>query len=351
MSNSMSARTAMKNQFRRLLSHGLLVTGSLGLMSLTFCAAQAQTQTAQQSQQQTKVIVLSQQGDQSQKLLDQLREKLSFLPEDQRNKILEQVEKSLDENAQSDQKSNQQQRVVVATVDADGKQIKGQENVVTMTIVESSDADGKTKKGEKRGITIRNGLAIPQELKAIMGENIIAQAAPILESPVGPKFRIGLSVENPEESSSEDGLLVNQVMEDSPAAQAGIEEGDIIVAINGEQAKDFKALQEAVQEAGSQQRAVKLKLNRDGQEITLKVQPTKSEEASAMNFKFVPQAGSILPLEMMPGQAGGVFQIAGPSQLGQQELTETKEQIAELKEEIQELKAMVKKLLDSADKR
>jgi C-terminal processing protease CtpA/Prc len=184
-----------------------------------------------------------------------------------------------------------------------------------------------------------------------MGENIIAQAAPILESPVGPKFRIGLSVENPEESSSEDGLLVNQVMEDSPAAQAGIEEGDIIIAINGEQAKDFKALQETVQEAGSQQRAVKLKLNRDGKEITLKVQPTKSEEASAMNFKFVPQAGSILPLDMMPGQAGGVFQIAGPSQLGQQELTETKEQIAELKEEIQELKAMVKKLLDSTDKR
>lgn len=69
-----------------------------------------------------------------------------------------------------------------------------------------------------------------------------------------------------------------------------------------------------------------------------------------MNFKFVPQAGSILPMESMPGE-GGVFQIIGPTQLGQQELTETKEQIAELKEEIQELKAMVKKLLDSADKR
>ncbi|MFN9952689.1 MAG: PDZ domain-containing protein, partial [bacterium] len=89
-----------------------------------------------------------------------------------------------------------------------------------------------------------------------------------------PKFRIGLSVENPEETESEEGLVVERVMEDSPAADAGIEEGDVIIAINGEEAEDFASLQEAVQEAGKADRALKLKLQRDGKEMVLKVKPT-----------------------------------------------------------------------------
>jgi len=155
-------------------------------------------------------------------------------------------------------------------------------------------------------------------------------------------------LKTPEETESEDGLVVDRVMEDSPAAQAGIQEGDVIIEINGEEAENFASLQEAVQEAGKADRSLKLKLERDGKEIVLKVKPTKSEETAAMNFKIIPPVGSILPLEMLQGGEGQAmgFAIQTPN-----ELMDTKKEIAELKEEIQELKAMVKKLLESADKR
>jgi membrane-associated protease RseP (regulator of RpoE activity) len=301
-------------------------------------------------QQKASVVVLSDEPGNSEKLLDELREKLKFLPEDQRNKIIDQVEKSLDQAAKSGAK---QQRTVVATVDAKDVQATKDGQTITMTIVQSSD-ENDSKKGEKKDGVVRiekmqrivDGT-IPEELKKVLGNNMILEGG-LMKTAQDPKFRIGLSVENPEETESEDGLLVDRVMEDSPAAQAGVQEGDVIIEINGEEAEDFASLQEAVQEAGKSDRALKLKLQRDGKEMVLKVKTTRSEEPTAMNFKVMPRVGSILPLEMIQGGEGQAmgFAIQTPN-----DPMETKKEIAELKEEIQELKAMVKKLLESNDKR
>ncbi len=348
MTKSVLHRISLQNRFRRLLSCTLVSACSIGMISNLSDAALGQA--TQEEQQKASVVVLSDQPGNSQKLLDELREKLKFLPEDQRNEILAQVEKSLDQATKTTVK---QQRTVVATVDAKDVQATKDGQTITMTIVQSSD-DNDSKKGEKKeGVArivqmprIVEGR-IQNDLKRVLGNNMIIEGG-LIPSSQEPTFRIGLSVENPEETESEEGLVVERVMEDSPAAQAGIEEGDVIIAINGEEAESFASLQEAVQEAGKADRALKLKLQRDGKETVLKVKPTKSEEPAVMNFKVMPQAGSILPLGLPQMVEGQAFGLAIPSP---NDLMETKNEIAELKEEIQELKAMVKKLLESTEKR
>ncbi|MFM7976976.1 MAG: hypothetical protein ACKO8U_18050, partial [Pirellula sp.] len=86
-------------------------------------------QATQEEQQKASVVVLSDQTGNSQKLLDELREKLKFLPEDQRNEILAQVEKSLD---QATKTAVKQQRTVVATVDAKDVQATKDGQTITM---------------------------------------------------------------------------------------------------------------------------------------------------------------------------------------------------------------------------
>jgi hypothetical protein len=274
MTKSVLHRISLQNRFRRLLSCTLVSACSIGMISNLSDAALGQA--TQEQQQKASVVVLSDQPGNSQKLLDELREKLKFLPEDQRNEILAQVEKSLDQATKTTVK---QQRTVVATVDAKDVQATKDGQTITMTIVQSSD-DNDSKKGEKKeGVArivqmprIVEGR-IQNDLKRVLGNNMIFEGG-LIPSSQESTFRIGLSVENPEETESEEGLVVERVMEDSPAAQAGIEQGDVIVAINGEEAEDFASLQEAVQEAGKADRALKLKIERDGKEMVLKVKPS-----------------------------------------------------------------------------
>ncbi|MEK6528154.1 MAG: DegQ family serine endoprotease [Nitrospirota bacterium] len=65
------------------------------------------------------------------------------------------------------------------------------------------------------------------------------------------------------------GALVNGIIEKSPAEKAGLKRGDIILEVNGKTVNDVKSLSNIVaqSEVGS---AVKLKITREGKEITVK---------------------------------------------------------------------------------
>jgi S1-C subfamily serine protease len=71
-----------------------------------------------------------------------------------------------------------------------------------------------------------------------------------------------------------DGLLIRGVEEGSPAASAGLQEGDLIVEVAGKAVRDVDDLQEAV--AGSSG-AIKLRVLRGTEERSVSVQPTESE--------------------------------------------------------------------------
>lgn len=68
---------------------------------------------------------------------------------------------------------------------------------------------------------------------------------------------------------------VGGIEPDSPAAQAGIQKGDRIVGIDGQEIKKWEELSSQIKE--SQGRVLKLRIQRDGKEIELAVQPIQRE--------------------------------------------------------------------------
>jgi membrane-associated protease RseP (regulator of RpoE activity) len=375
----------------------LLLAGFVSAVSMSLATALPHTALGQNQEEsktevkRTSVIVLNDENSSTEKMLEKLREQLKDLPPPQRDDILANVAKAL---SQATKRSGQDKQVVVTTVDADGKPLSTEGNVVTMTIVQEADPKG-TKSGESQTrVTARvEGKEKAQKEKApkekaqsekaqsekpqienlnlnlkSMADGMMLRGITKAENLGGPKFRIGLSIEAAEqgiggegggataEGKSVRGLIVERIMDESPASEAGIEQGDVILMINGEEAKDFASLQEAVQQAGKEDRSVKLKLERDGKELTVKIKPVESADVGAMSFDLVPPIGSVLPLDlqgrgMLEGRVVEGLRMLSPMEFGGKASEQTTKDIAELKEEIQELKQMVKKLLEKVEAR
>jgi membrane-associated protease RseP (regulator of RpoE activity) len=338
--------------------------------------ALGQNQEESKTEVKRTLIVLNDESSSAEKMLEKLREQLKDLPPQKRDEILASVAKAL---SQATKRSGQDKQVVVTTVDADGKPLSTEGNVVTMTIVQDADPNG-TKSGESQTrVTARvEGKEKAQKEKTqsenlnlnlkSMADGMMLRGITKAENLGGPKFRIGLSIEAAEqgiggegggataEGKSVRGLIVERIMDESPASEAGIEQGDVILMINGEEAKDFASLQEAVQQAGKEDRSVKLKLERDGKELTVKIKPVESADVGAMSFDLVPPIGSVLPLDlqgrgMLEGRVVEGLRMLSPMEFGGKASEQTTKDIAELKEEIQELKEMVKKLLEKVEAR
>ena len=372
---------AARGRFRSLLLGGFVSAVSMSLATILPHTALGQNQEESKTELKRTLIVLNAENSSTEKMLEQLREQLKALPPPQRDEILASVAKAL---SQATKRSGQDKQVVVTTVDADGKPLSTEGNVVTMTIVQEADPKG-TKSGESQTrVTARvEGKEKAQKENAqkektqsenlnlnlkSMADGMMLRRITRAENLGGPMFRIGLSIEAPEqgdggegegataEGKSVRGLIVERIMDESPASEAGIEPGDVIVMINGKEAKDFVSLQEAVQQAGKEDRPVKLKLVRDGKELTVKINPVESADVGAMSFDLVPPIGSVLPLDlpgggMMEGRVVEGFRMLSPMEFGGKASEETTKEIAELKEEIQELKEMVKKLLEKVEAR
>lgn len=377
---------AARGRFRSLLLGGFVSAVSMSLATILPHTALGQNQEESKTELKRTLIVLNDENSSTEKMLEQLREQLKDLPPQKRDEILASVAKAL---SQATKRSGQDKQVVVTTVDADGKPLSTEGNVVTMTIVQEADPKG-TKSGESqtRVIARVEGKEKAQKENAqkenaqkektqsenlnlnlkSMADGMMLRRITRAENLGGPKFRIGLSIEAPEqgdggegegataEGKSVRGLIVERIMDESPASDAGIEQGDVIVMINGKEAKDFVSLQEAVQQAGKEDRPVKLKLERDGKELTVKINPVESADVGAMSFDLVPPIGSVLPLDlpgggMMEGRVVEGFRMLSPMEFGGKASEETTKEIAELKEEIQELKEMVKKLLEKVEAR
>jgi len=367
---------AARGRFRSLLLGGLVSAVSMSLATVLPHTALGQNQEESKTELKRTLIVLNDESSSTEKMLEQLREQLKDLPPQKRDEILASVAKAL---AQATKRSGQDKQVVVTTVDADGKPLSTEGNVVTMTIVQDADPNG-TKSGESQTrVTARvEGKEKAQKEKTqsgnlnlnlkSMADGMMLRGITKAENLGGPMFRIGLSIEAADqqdggegtgataEGKSVRGLIVERIMDESPASEAGIEPGDVILMINGKEADDFASLQEAVQQAGKEDRPVKLKLERDGKELTVKIKPVESADVGPMSFDLVPPIGSVLPLDMpgggmLEGRVVEGLRMLSPMEFGGKASEQTTKEIAELKEEIQELKEMVKKLLEKVEAR
>ena len=365
---------AARGRFRSLLLGGLVSAVSMSLATVLPHTALGQNQEESKTELKRTLIVLNDESSSTEKMLEQLREQLKDLPPQKRDEILASVAKAL---AQATKRSGQDKQVVVTTVDADGRPLSTEGNVVTMTIVQDADPNG-TKSGESQTrVTARvEGKEKAQKEKTqsgnlnlkSMADGMMLRGITKAENLGGPMFRIGLSIEAADqqdggegtgataEGKSVRGLIVERIMDESPASEAGIEPGDVILMINGKEADDFASLQEAVQQAGKEDRPVKLKLERDGKELTVKIKPVESADVGPMSFDLVPPIGSVLPLDMpgggmLEGRVVEGLRMLSPMEFGGKASEQTTKEIAELKEEIQELKEMVKKLLEKVEAR
>ena len=108
-----------------------------------------------------------------------------------------------------------------------------------------------------------------------------------------------------QENLDEDhGALIIEVVPQSPAEEAGLEEGDIIRAVDGAEINENHTLAELIGSFGPGEE-VELTVIRDGRRITIDVELGARPTGSSLDGEFL---GQILPFlgEMMPG-----FQFQG----------------------------------------
>jgi serine protease Do len=129
---------------------------------------------------------------------------------------------------------------------------------------------GQAQPGQKARLTVwRNGKQV--ELNAILGDaNDKAQKVASKDEPVG-KGQLGLALRPlaPQERSASgihEGLVIEQAR--GPAAAAGVQAGDVLLAINGVPAKDLDQVRAAMAKAG---KSVALLIQRDGDKIFVPV--------------------------------------------------------------------------------
>lgn len=271
----------------------------------------------QEEAQQTKrtvTVVVSDDDGKSSDVLDRIRKQLktSGMSEDAQNKILAQVEEALDRSASAASEAAKAGKAAAEAARQAARQI-GQD----LPAVQLNMND------------LRNQIEAKIKGRFQLGGQ-----------GTGPSYRIGISLaqKQDEDENEEEGMVVEDVMDESPASKAGIEPGDVIVSVNGDALGEFAELQNAVREAGESDEPLVLMLVRDGKEMKVNVKPEKTEESDVgfMEMELMPQQGIVvngLPLSSFnPGDPYGNAEL--------------KKEIAELKEEIAELKKMVKKLLE-----
>jgi serine protease Do len=145
------------------------------------------------------------------------------------------------------------------------------------------------------------GLAIPSN----MAKNVMSQ---LLAGGTVHRGYLGVAIKNldPEVAprlgvQDKEGVVVGQVYDNSPAAKAGLKEGDVITSINGKPVKNSRELQDLVASLPLH-KATGISVVRDGQpkelQVTIEEQPEEfGVNASIPRYRRSPREADNIPLE------------------------------------------------------
>jgi Do/DeqQ family serine protease len=165
------------------------------------------------------------------------------------------------------------------------------------------------------GGNIGIGFAIPSR----MAESVMGQ---LVKTGRVQRSQLGVAIQgvSPEIAASlglkdERGALVSSVGEDSPAAKAGIEKGDVIVSVDGVSVSDGNALRNRIASAkpGS---TVSLGLVRGGVEKTVQVTLRELASTQTADAKGEPAEGARLGLSVRPVTPQDARELGVPSGKG-----------------------------------
>jgi putative serine protease PepD len=127
------------------------------------------------------------------------------------------------------------------------------------------------------------GFAVPIDLAKTVADRLVAG------QPVGHGY---LGIEGANSTGSQPGAVVQQVEPDTPAAKAGLKEGDLVTAVNGKPITSMGALAAAIttHQPGD---TVTLTIERDGKSQDLEV--TLGDRSEALKGQGQDQGPSLIP--------------------------------------------------------
>lgn len=143
-----------------------------------------------------------------------------------------------------------------------------------------------------------------------------------------------------------DRLVVTEIFDGSPAAQAGIVLGDAFLAVNGKPLGSMQDLVSQIQEAGQAKRSIKVTIRRQGEEKEVEITPRK--DAGQAGIGGLPSQLQEA-LQGLPNGVDGAF-VVPPNAMNERVFKfdsmedSLKKDMESLKKEMKELKGMLKSL-------
>ncbi len=224
------------------------------------------------------------------------------------------------------------------------------------------DVEDSLKKA--KGVASKATKSIEVELNLKGGSPVTQKlfTTHFFRDPKSDGYRIGIRCSQVDdevgegEKEAKSGLEVQAVSDDSPANKAGIEEGDILVSVNGSKINKIADLNRAVQEAGKNEKEVTIELKRDEEVVSVTVKPTKmnSSDIELENIDLFSTGGYVFDGDVMKSfldskkllnpknLQGGIAQVLNLHSNS----VDLKKDMEELKTEIAELKKLIKELVD-----
>jgi len=216
--------------------------------------------------------------------------------------------------------------------------------------------DGKMKTmtatlAEKDNVFVWSGLDDLEVLEGLEGlkvlEHIVIPELDIGMSSWGRRGKLGVFIEDVSGDLAEyfeipggEGVLVEGIVEDSPAEEAGIEAGDIIYKIDGKAICCTEELVEAIQKMETDTKTP-IVLIRKGDQVTVQAVVSESEYEKAMQHYKI-QVGDLADKELL---IKGFYD----EDMSDEEKMELKAELKELQHELQELKEELKELATEKD--
>lgn len=164
------------------------------------------------------------------------------------------------------------------------------------------------------------------------------------DTPIGPplRFAIGVMLEPSDEPDSDGQLEITDVFPDSPADEAGLQRGDVILKVEGDELTDAAEVARRVDQAGRENKSLKLEILRDQKTLTVEVKP-------AARFNFEPP-NWIFPA--IPGRLGGsgwrdLQWPVSPAGEVEKRITQLEEQLELQKQRLEEHERVLDELRES----
>lgn len=120
-------------------------------------------------------------------------------------------------------------------------------------------------------------------------------------APQPVRFAIGVMLEKSDEDGSEGKLVITDVFPGSPAAEAELQSGDVILQLDGEELTDAAEVTRRVDQAGREKKSLTLEIGRDDEQLTVEVTPTARLNLA---FEFARPDWAFPAAPGMPGFGG-----------------------------------------------